>query len=140
MLSSADRTGKEPRCQLESVPGHVKIPLPVDGMEPERHRPLAPARAGKICCAGGEGPGGAGWERIPSFAVDSEREYQEYIVDPAISSVDPSQDHRTIPGELVLMKVYLDLAMQAWVNPRNDQAALNNVRKIAGTSARSTYE
>jgi len=58
-------------------------------------------------------------------------------VDPAISSVDPSQDHRTIPGELVLMKVYLDLAMQAWVNPRNDQeAALNNVRKIAGIAVR----
>ena len=65
-------------------------------------------------------------------AVDSEREYQEDL-EPSLTQ----QDRHTIPGELVLMKVYLDRAMEAWVNPRNDiEAALNHIRKIAGIAVR----
>ena len=68
-------------------------------------------------------------------AVDSEREYQEYVVDPAIAENDPSGQH-TLPAELVLMKVYLDRAMQLFASRPSQETTLDCVRKIAGIAVR----
>ena len=67
-------------------------------------------------------------------AVDSEREYQEYVVDPALAE-DPSSQH-SIPAELVLMKVYLDKAMNTWASKPGSEITLDFVRKIAGIAVR----
>ena len=68
-------------------------------------------------------------------AVDSEREYQEYVVDPSLSEQE-SFDKHSLPGELVLMKLYLDRATNLWAGRPTNETALDCVRKIAGIAVR----
>jgi hypothetical protein len=67
-------------------------------------------------------------------AVDSEREYQEYVVEPSLA--DQGLNEHSVPGELVLMKVYLDKAMSAAASRPSKETALDFVRKIVGVGVR----
>jgi hypothetical protein len=69
-------------------------------------------------------------------AVDSEREYQEYVVEPSLAGQDQGLTEHTIGDELVLMKVYLDKAMSAAASRPTKETALDFVRKIVGVGVR----
>jgi hypothetical protein len=68
-------------------------------------------------------------------AVDSEREYQEYVVEPNLAQQDHYDQH-SVPSELVLMKVYLDKAMSAAASRPSKETALDFVRKVVGVGVR----
>ena len=81
------------------------------------------------------------WRAMPSrnevyAAVDSEREYQEYVVEPSLAGQDQGLTEHTIGDELVLMKVYLDRAMSAAASRPTKETALDFVRKIVGVGVR----
>ena len=67
-------------------------------------------------------------------AVDSEREYQEYVVEPSLA--DQGVNQHNVAGELVLMKLYLDRATNLWAGRPTNETALDCVRKIAGIAVR----
>jgi len=54
-------------------------------------------------------------------AVDSEREYQEYVIEPSLAHEDQGLTEHTIGDELVFMKVYLDKAMTAAASRARNQ-------------------
>ena len=68
-------------------------------------------------------------------AVDSEREYQELVVEPSLSQ-EENFDQHSVPAELVLMKVYVDKAMNTWASKPGSETSLDFVRKIAGIAVR----
>lgn len=60
-------------------------------------------------------------------AIDSEREYQENL---GAGRTD-GRTH-TVGEFLVMLQRYVDHAFAAWTDNAGDQAALNQVRKVAG--------
>lgn len=56
-------------------------------------------------------------------------------MDPSLAEQE-SFDQHSIPGELVLMKVYLDKAKQVWASKPGSETTLDFVRKIAGIAVR----
>jgi hypothetical protein len=69
-------------------------------------------------------------------AVDSEREYQEYVVEPSLAGEDQGLTEHSIGDELVLMKVYIDRAMTAAASRPSKETTLDFVRKVVGVGVR----
>lgn len=74
------------------------------------------------------------YKRVQAFvALDGEREYQESL------HKDTNQEQLSIPGELALLKVYLDKAFVAYADTFGDpgeKPTMNVVRKICGIALR----
>ena len=63
--------------------------------------------------------------------IDNERNHQNSL------PPDRTDGHtHTVGEELVLLQVYLRRALDAWVDNPGDNAALNEIRKIAAISVR----
>lgn len=56
-------------------------------------------------------------------------------MDPSLAENGQDSQH-TVAEELVLMKVYLDRAMQLWAGRPTQESTLDCVRKIAGIAVR----
>ena len=63
--------------------------------------------------------------------ISDERDYQDHLCTIKEMPLAP-----TVEGELVMLKTYVDKAMDMWTRNPNDQPALSDIRKIAGIAIR----
>lgn len=62
--------------------------------------------------------------------IDGEREYQEMLQRDSLRC--RSDPKHSVGDYLVMLKAYVDRAMEAWVASPGDTLAMDNVRKVAG--------
>ena len=65
--------------------------------------------------------------------IDKERDYQERL---SVSTFRHDDVDQSVPAELVMMKVYLDKAFNAYTANYGDQFALADVRKVTALGIR----
>jgi len=65
--------------------------------------------------------------------IDEERNYQESLSKSTFRHDDVDQ---SVPAELVMMRVYLDKAFNAFTANYGDQFALNEIRKVTALGVR----
>ena len=63
--------------------------------------------------------------------IRDERDYQDHLCTIKEMPLSP-----TVEGELVMLKTYIDKALQVWTKNPTDQPALSEIRKIAGIAVR----
>ena len=63
--------------------------------------------------------------------ISDERDYQDHLCTIKGMPLAP-----TVEGELVMLKTYIDKALQVWTKNPNDVPALSEIRKIAGIAIR----
>ena len=65
--------------------------------------------------------------------IDGERAYQDGL---GTDRVEDNRQRRTVCEELVLLQVYIQRAMEIWVDTPGDSEAEAMMRKIAGIAVR----
>lgn len=65
--------------------------------------------------------------------IDEERDYQDSLCKDTFRH---SESDRSVPAELLMLKVYIDKASEDWTKNHGDIPALHQVRKIAALAVR----
>jgi hypothetical protein len=64
--------------------------------------------------------------------IDDERDYQD-----TLGADRTDGRHHNVAEELVIMRVYLNRAFDAWVSNPGDQKALEQIKKVVATGVRT---
>lgn len=71
------------------------------------------------------------------LAIDSERKYQDAL---GPDRREPREQNHSVGDYLVMLKIYVDKALRAWVDNPGTDAAMDGVRKVGGIAVRAMEE